>query len=258
MTYESFPEKPSFSELAAHLGRSLLVTICIVLPIGFIAAVFYAQALGTTLSAAMVRQTADFEYQTTMFIRRTAETRFLLRKIIDDTNTANELMTLHTPSPDELAINPKDPATGQPQDVQPSPGNNTIGAWEGLTVGLRDTRVRQYLDAIRQNSDEALQDLHFNPLHRPIDDFGLNLGVITPAYAAPSNRRTGMEYVSMVFRLGIFVFLLAVLTGVLFLFLLQYFRTDNAEKRRFADKMINTIVGFMIGMTTGIAGGSLL
>lgn len=259
MMNDETPERPSFSYLARQLGRSVLVTVCIVAPIGLIASLFYAQALNVTVASALGGQTeyikeVGAEYDA--FYDRVMESRKLMNDVAKQTDYASQLMALQVPNPDAKTIDPtEEPQLPPKDDVKPDPD---ITGSKTLTVAERDRNVLDRLSNITEYSQTAIYLLGF-PLPRFKDQFGsFSFSPFSPAYAASNTSRRDMTDISVFFRLGIFLFLLAVLTGVLFLFLLQYFRTDNAEKRRFADKMINTIVGFMIGMTTGIAGGSLL
>lgn len=250
MIYDEIPEKPSFSTLAGQLGRSILVTVGVVAPIGLIASLFYAQALETTVASAVGNETRyirEIGAEYDAFYNRAMKARSVIGQVAANTQATSQLMEYSVPDADVKAINTK-------ENTWPDPGTTSS---VNMTVAQRDNDVRHNLSRISEDTNLAFRLLDFHSLPR-FEDFGFNLSLFSPAHAASKTTRRDMANVSVFFRLGIFLFLLAVLTGVLFLFLLQYFRTDNAEKRRFADKMINTIVGFMIGMTTGIAGGSLL
>ncbi|MGO7016309.1 hypothetical protein [Rhizobiales bacterium] len=55
-------------------------------------------------------------------------------------------------------------------------------------------------------------------------------------------------------RQGIVVFMIICITILLIGFLILYFKTNDPEKLKFADSMIRMIVGFYIGVVTGLLG----
>lgn len=77
-------------------------------------------------------------------------------------------------------------------------------------------------------------------------------GPITEAYAQDSKDATAVAVSWM--RQGIVVFMIVCITILLIGFLILYFKTSDPEKLKFADSMIRMIVGFYIGVVTGLLG----
>ncbi len=77
-------------------------------------------------------------------------------------------------------------------------------------------------------------------------------GPITEAYAQDSKDATAVAVSWM--RQGIVVFMIVCITILLIGFLILYFKTNDPEKLKFADSMIRMIVGFYIGVVTGLLG----
>lgn len=77
-------------------------------------------------------------------------------------------------------------------------------------------------------------------------------GPITEAYAQDSKVATAVAVSWM--RQGIVVFMIGCITILLIGFLILYFKTSDPEKLKFADSMIRMIVGFYIGVVTGLLG----
>ncbi|MBD9596124.1 hypothetical protein IB270_25110 [Ensifer sp. ENS05] len=79
-----------------------------------------------------------------------------------------------------------------------------------------------------------------------------SFGPITEAYAQDSKDATAVAVSWM--RQGIVVFMIVCITILLIGFLILYFKTSDPEKLKFADSMIRMIVGFYIGVVTGLLG----
>ncbi len=77
-------------------------------------------------------------------------------------------------------------------------------------------------------------------------------GPITEAFAQDSKDATAVA-VSWMWQ-GIVVFMIVCITILLIGFLILYFKTSDPEKLKFADSMIRMIVGFYIGVVTGLLG----
>ncbi|MCA2370392.1 hypothetical protein ATU3B_02035 [Agrobacterium genomosp. 3 str. CIP 111-78] len=78
-------------------------------------------------------------------------------------------------------------------------------------------------------------------------------GPLTRAYAEEASQPTLAVAVGWM-RQGIVVFMIVAITMLLGVFLIMYFKTTDPEKVKFADSMIRMIVGFYIGVVTGLLG----
>ncbi|MBY5649943.1 hypothetical protein HFO45_16990 [Rhizobium leguminosarum] len=81
----------------------------------------------------------------------------------------------------------------------------------------------------------------------------LSSSAITPAYAEEGDKG-GMTLAVSWMRQGIVVIMIICITILLIGFLILYFKTNDPEKLKFADSMIRMIVGFYIGVVTGLLG----
>ncbi|MBB2836985.1 UNVERIFIED_ORG: hypothetical protein GGE64_000695 [Rhizobium etli] len=102
-------------------------------------------------------------------------------------------------------------------------------------------------------AQSAIQSMVPETTHKTWLQNIFSMNVFTPAHAAENDNSSTATLVGWM-RQGIVVFMIVCITFLLVGFLVLYFRTSDPEKLKFADSMIRMIVGFYIGVVTGLLG----
>ncbi|MHA7968097.1 hypothetical protein [Rhizobium sp. CAU 1783] len=111
---------------------------------------------------------------------------------------------------------------------------------------LRD--LNRTLETLTSDTSKMLPIIEHNWIQQLIGE-----GPVTRAYAEEASPPTLAVAVGWM-RQGIVVFMIVAITMLLAVFLIMYFKTTDPEKVKFADSMIRMIVGFYIGVVTGLLG----
>jgi hypothetical protein len=77
--------------------------------------------------------------------------------------------------------------------------------------------------------------------------------LISTAYAQDADKPTGGPLSS--FKQNLIIYIIGIMSALLFAMFLMYLLTKNPDRMKTADKHMNTIMGFLIGLATGIMGG---